>query len=74
MDDETSHGIRPAKANMADAALVFITFFKGVAEAAVDAWHVMEATAASHSEYTMQKQKFSREAGAEIERLTGGDD
>lgn len=73
MDDETQHGIRPAKANLADVALVFITFFKGVAEAAVDAWHVMEATAASHSEYTMQKQEFSREAGAEIERITRED-
>ena len=73
MDDETQHHIRPAKTNLADVALVFITFFKGVAEAAVDAWHVMEATAASHSEYTMQKQEFRREAGAEIERLTGGE-
>lgn len=71
--DETRPHIRPARANMADVALVFITFFRGVAEAMVDAWNVMEATAASHSEFTMQKQEFSREAGADIERLTGGE-
>jgi hypothetical protein len=74
MSDETQSHIRPARANLADVALVFITFFRGCADAAVDAWNVMEAMAASHSEYTMQKQSFAREAGADIERLTGGED
>jgi hypothetical protein len=72
-NDEIQPGIRPARANLADVALVFITFFKGVAEAAADAWQVTEAIAASHSEWTMQKQEFSREAGAEIERITRED-
>jgi hypothetical protein len=72
MDDET-RGIRPARANLADVGLFFITFFKGVSEAAADAWAVLEATAASHSEWTMRKQEFKQTAGLEIERLTKED-
>jgi len=53
--------------------LFFITFFKGVSEAAADAWAVLEATAASHSEWTMRKQEFKQTAGLEIERLTKED-
>jgi hypothetical protein len=72
-EDEQKYGVRPARANLADVFNAAFTFARGVAEAAVEAWQVLETTAMAHSAYTMEKQEFAREAGKAIERLSKED-
>lgn len=72
MDEHENEGyqIRPARMNFADFLVAGATFVKGVAEAAHDAWEILEMTFASHSAHVMEKQDFARTAGRDIEALT----
>ncbi len=70
MGEENEYSIKPARMNFADFFVAGVTFAKGVAEAAHDAWEVLEMTFASHSAHIMEKQEFAREAGRGIEALT----
>lgn len=70
MDDETtSLTPRPVRWNVGDVFTAVFMFFRGTAEAAHDAWQMLEMTAASHSAYIMEKQEFAQSAGADIERI-----
>lgn len=70
MDDENEYAVRPERMNFADFLVAGATFVKGVAEAAHDAWEVLEVSFVAHSAHIMEKQRFAREGGREIESLT----
>lgn len=70
MDENTVNlQVKPERANWADFVVAGVTFAKGVAEAAMDAWEVLEYTFAAHSAWIMERQHFARDAGREIEAI-----
>jgi hypothetical protein len=70
MDENETYTIKPVRLNWADVFMSVATFAKGVAEAAHDAWEVLEISFAGHSNYIAEKQEFQRDAGRAIEALT----
>lgn len=68
-NDSETYQIKPARINWADVAMAGSTFLKGIAEAAHDAWEIMEISFAGHSQHIMEKQEFAKTAGRDIEAL-----
>jgi hypothetical protein len=69
-ETEETYQIKPARMNFADFLVAGMAFAKGVAEAAHDAWEILEMTFAAHSASIMEKQEFERSAGRDIEAMT----
>jgi hypothetical protein len=73
VDEETeAPDIRAIKANVWDFVLAGATFFKGVANAMVEGWQVIEVTAIAASAERMERARFERDAVRDIEEITRG--
>jgi hypothetical protein len=76
VDEETeTPDIGAIKANVWDFVLAGATFFKGIANAMVEGWQVIEVTAIAASTERMERAAFERDAGRAIETIArGGED
>jgi len=73
MDDEDeTRSIAAVHANVWDFICAFATFGKGVAQAIVNGWEVVEITAIAASTNRTERFEFNREAGRDIEAITRG--
>ena len=76
MDDETSeqeYGIAPVKANVWDFVCAFATLSKGMSQAFVNAWEVIEVSSIAASQERTERFMFQRDAGRAIESITRGE-
>lgn len=72
MDEDTQVVIAPVRANVWDFVCAFVTFNKGIAQAFVDAWEVVEITAIAASAERTERFMFQRDAVRGIEEIAKG--
>lgn len=72
-EETREYSIAPVKANVWDFVCAFATFSKGVAQAFVDGWAVVEVSAIAASGERTERFIFQRDAGRSIESITRGE-